>query len=393
MKTLYLECNAGASGDMMLGALAGLLDDPKELETILGSAGIPGIRAEVEKGETFGIAGTRVHVFVDGEEEGHHGHHHHHRSLSNVIGIIEGLNVSEKVREDAVAVYRLIADAEAEAHGVPVDLVHFHEVGALDAVADIVGTCMLIEKLGAERIIASPVRTGFGQVNCAHGLLPIPAPATASLLKGIPAYAGKEEGEFCTPTGAALLKHFASAFTNMPDMIYEKVGYGLGSKKFGIPNMLRAFLGESGDTLPAIDEIVCDIDDMVPEDLGGMVDRLIGEGALDASLKNCIMKKGRPGFELTCLCRKEDTERLSVYILAHTSTRGVRVSGAERYEMLYRFDEVDTEYGRIRVKVSEGFGIRKQKPEFEDVRKAAEAHGVSLGEVRDAVQRESGSRN
>ena len=388
MRMLYLECNAGASGDMMLGALAGLLDNPGELKPMLESAGIPGIRVEVEKGETFGIAGIRVRILVDGEEEGH-GHHHTHRSLSNITDIIKGLDISDGARENAVAVYRLIAEAEAEAHGEPVDLVHFHEVGALDAVADIVGVCMLIEKLSVGRVIASPVRTGFGQVHCAHGMLPIPAPATASLLKGIPSYAGKEEGEFCTPTGAALLKHFASEFTNMPGMAYEKVGYGLGSKKFDIPNMLRAFIGSTGECLPAIDEIVCDIDDMVPEDLGGMVDSLIKEGALDASLKNCIMKKGRPGFELTCLCRKEDTERLSVYILAHTSTRGVRVSGAERYEMLYRFEEIDTEYGKVRVKVSEGFGIRKQKPEFEDIKKAAEAHGVSLNEVRRAVSRNS----
>ena len=387
MRTLYLECNAGASGDMMLGALTALLDDPNELKPMLESAGIPGIRVEIEKGETFSISGTRVRILVDGEEEGHGHHHHHHRSLSNVTDIIKGLDVSDWVKDNAVAVYLLIADAEAEAHGEPVDLVHFHEVGALDAIADIVGVCMLMEKLSVEKIFASPVRTGFGQVQCAHGMLPIPAPATASLLKGIPTYAGKEEGEFCTPTGAALLKHFASEFTNMPHISYEKVGYGLGSKKFDIPNMLRAFLGDSDGLLPAIDEITCDIDDMVPEDLGGIVDSLVAEGALDAVLKNCIMKKGRPGFELSCICRKEDTERLSVYILAHTSTRGVRVSGAERYEMLYRFEERDTEYGRIRVKVSEGFGIRKQKPEYEDLKKAAETHGVSINEVRRAVQK------
>ena len=387
MRMLYLECNAGASGDMMLGALTALLDAPSELKTMLESAGIPGIRVEIEKGETFNIAGTKVHILIDGEEEGHV-HRHCHRSLSNVTDIIKGLEVPDSVKVNATAVYRLIADAEAEAHGEPVDLVHFHEVGALDAIADIVGVCMLMEKLGVSKIIASPVRTGFGQVHCAHGMLPIPAPATASLLKGIPTYAGKEEGEFCTPTGAALLKHFVSEFTNMPHISYEKVGYGLGSKKFNIPNMLRAFIGDSDGLLPAVDEITCDIDDMVPEDLGGIVDRLVAEGALDAVLKNCIMKKGRPGFELSCICRKEDTERLSVYILAHTSTRGVRVSGAERYEMLYRFEEIDTEYGKIRVKVSEGFGIRKQKPEYEDLKKVAETHGVPVSEVRRAVQKD-----
>ena len=203
MKTIYLQCNAGASGDMVVSALAGLLDDPREFVSMIDSAGIPGLTVALEKGEMSAIAGNRVRFFIEGEEEGH-GHHHHHTPVSDVLGLIRKLNVSDRVKEDACAIYGIIAEAEAKVHGKPVDMVHFHEVGALDAVADVVGTCMLIERLSPDHIVSSPLRTGFGEVRCAHGVLPVPAPATALLLKGVPSYAGKVNGEICTPTGAAL---------------------------------------------------------------------------------------------------------------------------------------------------------------------------------------------
>lgn len=385
MRTLYLECNAGASGDMIAGALADLLDDPKDIERMIASANIPGVTARAEREEKFGISGTRVHMTIDGEEEDEH-HHHIHRTLSNVTDIIRGLKVSDRVKEDAVAIYNLIAEAESEAHGKPVDMIHFHEVGALDAVADIVGTCMMIERLGPEQIVATPVRTGFGHVRCAHGVLPVPAPATASVLKGVPSYAGDEEGEFCTPTGAAVLRHFASRFGMMPPMVFDRVGYGIGKKDFRIANFLRAFIGEAEAPMAEIDQIDCDIDDMTPEDLGGIADRLLKEGALDAFGKPCIMKKSRPGSEISCLCRTEDTERLSRYILANTSTIGVRVHRCRRYAMTSRFETCDTEYGQVRVKVSEGFDITKWKPESDDLRRLAEKNGVPVSKVRDAVR-------
>lgn len=393
MRTLYLQCNAGASGDMILGALAHLLDDPEEFGRMINSAGIPGTVTDIERRETFGISGLKVHISIHGQEEGeeHHHHHHHsehhheHHSLSNVLGVIDGLNVSDRVKKDAKEIYNLIAKAESEMHGTTVDLVHFHEVGALDAVADIVGACMLIEKLSPDTIVASPVRVGFGQVHCAHGLLPVPAPATASILKGIPIYAGDEEGEFCTPTGAAILSHFTDRFEQMPAMAFEKVGYGLGSKQFRIANMLRAYLSDDYGELPHIKEINCNIDDMTPEDLGGIIELLLDNNALDAFIAPCIMKKGRPGFALTCLCRESEMDKLAHLILENTSTIGLRVHDCERYAMTSRFETCSTPYGDIRVKVSEGFGIRKRKPEYDDLALAAAKHNVPIGKVRDSV--------
>ncbi len=380
---------------MILGALTDLLKDPSDFKKMIESAGIPGISVSVEQGDVFGISGTKVHISINGVEEGHehehghghaHHHHHEHHTLSNVTDIIRSLNVSEQVKQDACEIYGTIAEAESEAHGVPVDLVHFHEVGALDAVADIVGACMLIERLAPEQILASPVRVGYGQVKCAHGVLPVPAPATASIIKGIPVYAGDEEGEFCTPTGAAILKHFVKKFGQMPTMLYDELGIGLGSKVFRTANMLRAFVGDTGNSLPSIKEIKCNIDDMTSEDIGNIIELLLTKGALDAFIAPCVMKKGRPGFELTCLSRPEDAEELSILILAHTSTIGVRVHDCERYAMSSRFEKCTTEYGEIRIKVSEGFGLRKWKPEYEDVNRAAFENDVTLNEVRNRIR-------
>ncbi len=385
MRTLYFDCGAGASGDMIAGSLADLLDDPAEVGSMISSAGIPGITVKVTGEERSGISGTRVHIIIDGHEEGDE-HHHIHRGLSDIISIIEGLNVSERVRKDASAIYRIIAGAESEVHGKPVDLVHFHEVGALDAVADIVGVCMMIERLDPERILASPIRTGFGQVRCAHGILPVPAPATAYILRDMPCYAGEFEGEFCTPTGAAILKHFAEDFVRMPEMVFDGVGYGIGKKEYAVANVVRTFIGDVASPAPDIDQIDCDIDDMSPEDLGGIVDRLLEEGAVDAYVKPCIMKKSRPGFELTCLSRIKDTERLSAFILRETSTIGVRVHTCMRYTLTSETFTVPTRYGDVRVKVSKGYGITKWKPESDDLRRLAEENGVPVSAVRDAVR-------
>lgn len=395
MKTLYIECNAGASGDMILGALTDLLGNREEFGQTIESLGIPGVKVSAETGESKKITGTKIHITVDGIEEGHgkEGHRHAHRRLSDVLGIINGLNVSDRVKKDASEIYAIVAGAESKAHGVPVDLVHFHEVGALDAVADIVGACLLIEKIDPEEIIVSPVRTGYGQVRCAHGTVPVPAPATADILKGIPVYAGDEEGEFCTPTGAAVLRHFADRFQRMPEMVFDGLGCGIGSREFGIANVLRAYLGNTGNVLPSIKEITCDIDDMTPEDLGGIIGLLLESGALDAFIKPCIMKKGRPGFELTCLCKDENLDKLVRTVLAHTSTRGLRVHECTRYAMESRFDSCRTEYGNIGIKISEGFGLRKWKPEYRDILRAADGNGVTVSDVRNAIKYDPDKRN
>ena len=387
MKVLYLECNAGVSGDMLLGALSDLLDDPKELEEMIASAGIPDVKAIVEKGEKSHISGKRVRIIAAGQEEdGIHEHHIQHRKLQDVLDIIQGLNVSDRVKEDASAIYRDIAEAESKVHGESVAEIHFHEVGMLDAIADIVGNCMLMERLAPEYIISSELRTGYGNVECAHGMLPIPAPATALLLRGIPSYAGDLEGEFTTPTGAALIRHFAEDFGQRPKMVIGDIGIGIGHNDYGIPNIVRAFIGESDTKLFEIYEINCNIDDMTPEDLGSMIDILLEQGALDATISQTIMKKGRPGQKLTCLCRQDDKERLAKLILENTSTIGLRIWKAERFEMSSHMEVCHTQYGDIRVKVSEGYGIRKWKPEHDDLIKASEAHGVTVRDVRAAIR-------
>ena len=274
MKTIYIDCQMGAAGDMLMGALLELVPDQEGFLERLNQAGIPGISVEAQKSVKCGITGTHMSVLVKGEEEesldvsrevkplesehdhkqvhhhhhshGHdHGHHHHsHFSMEDITRIIDSLNVEDKVKEDVKNIYQIIAQAESQVHGRSVAEVHFHEVGAMDAVADITGCAMLFHELGAEKIMASPVTTGYGQVRCAHGILPVPAPATALILQGIPCQAGRIEGELCTPTGAALVKYFAGEYGRMPEMIMEKIGYGMGKKDFEAANCIRAILGE-----------------------------------------------------------------------------------------------------------------------------------------------------
>jgi len=386
MRMLYLECNAGASGDMLLGALSNLLEDPAEIKGMIESLGIPGVEIKVSTREVNHIYGNKVDVLVYGHPEGKYHEHHSHRSLVDVLEIISRLKVPDVVKKHAMKIYEDIATAESEAHNAPVGEIHFHEVGMIDAIVDIVGTCLLIHKLNPDRIVSSPLRTGYGYVECAHGKLPIPAPATASLLKNVPCYAGDIEGEFTTPTGAAIIKHFSREYGQRPRMTIQKVGIGIGEREYTIPNMIRAFMGESEEKLYEIYEINCNIDDMTPEDLGLMIDRLLDEGARDATLSPLIMKKGRPGYRLTCLCRQEDKEKLAKMILTNTSTIGLRIWKAERFEMSSHTEVCHTVYGDIRIKVSKGYGLTKWKPEHDDLVKAAEKHKVSISKVRDSIR-------
>ena len=244
MKTLYFDLSMGAAGDMLTAALLELTEDPEETLGQLNALGIPGVRFEAEKQERKGVSGTYMRVTVQGEEEDGH-HHHHHSTLTDIRGILDHLRASAAVKEQAGAVYERIARAEAEVHGRPVTQVHFHEVGAMDAVADVSAVCFLLEKLGADAILASPVHTGYGKVHCAHGILEVPAPATALLLQGIPREKGDVEGELCTPTGAALVGRFVSRYGDCPERRLIRQGTGLGKKDFPRPNCLRAFLLEA----------------------------------------------------------------------------------------------------------------------------------------------------
>lgn len=381
MKTLYLECQMGAAGDMLMAALLELLPDSKQFIHTMNQLGLPGVQVTTEKAATCGISGTHVTVTVHGEEETAHCHCHAHSTMADICHAIDGLPVSDAVRAKAKAVYQRIADAESAVHGVPVDAVHFHEVGAWDAVTDVVGVCLAMEQLSPDRVVVSPVHVGSGTVRCAHGVLPVPAPATALLLQGVPIYGGCVQGELCTPTGAALLGEFADEFGEMPMMTVKKIGYGIGSKKFDRPNCVRAFWGKTDTPAEAVTEIICNLDDMTGEAVGFATELLLEAGALDVFTTPIGMKKSRPGIMLTCICHPADRDRMTALLLRHTTTLGVRYRDCSRAAMNRYSETVDTPYGPVRIKHAEGWGIHKAKPEYEDVAKAAKIYGLRLDEV------------
>jgi len=393
MKTLYIECNMGAAGDMLLASLAELTGDVKACEEKLNSIGIPDVTYEFEKSVKCGIEGTHAHVAVHGVEEDEHmhehahehevhehhhdhehehDHHHHHTHMSDIENIINGLNVSDKVKSDALAVYGLIAEAESKAHGKPITDIHFHEVGTMDAVADIVGVCVLLEQISPAKIVVSPLATGFGSVRCAHGILPVPAPATASIIEGIPTYSGDVEGELLTPTGAALLKHFADSFGTRPVMAIEKTGYGMGKKDFAKANMLRTFIGEADNESDKVVEMKFNVDDMTGEEIGYATGVLMDSGALDVFTTSVYMKKNRPGILFTVLVKLEDKEKFAKLIFENTTTIGIRYNEMERFKLKRREEKAMTKYGEVSFKVSEGFGVTKTKPEYDDVKGIAD---------------------
>ena len=461
MKLLYLDCGMGAAGDMLGAALAELLpDDARDAFTSeLNAAGIPGVRVSLDPSVKCGITGTHLTVTVNGteEKEGGHSHHDHqhdhahdhshshdhqhdhshehshshdhhhdhshehshshdhhhdhsHRSLHDIHHIIDDLKLPEAVRTDILAVYRLIAEAESKAHDKPVSEIHFHEVGTMDAIADIASVCLLLHKLAPDQIIASPIHVGSGQVKCAHGILPVPAPATAYILKDIPIYSGSIQGELCTPTGAALLKHFVTRFDQMPLMTPASTGYGMGTKDFPAANCVRAILGESfAENQPeTICELSCNVDDMTGEDIAFAIETLLQNGALDAFTVPCTMKKGRPGVLVTVLCKDPDQKQMTKLILQHTTTLGVRSTIKKRWALSRtesetvipddvlanvtapdmsaesKVQELKTTGNdcTIRSKTSTGFGITRNKYEHDDLEKIARTYGLTLAQVR-----------
>ena len=437
MKTLYLECNMGAAGDMLTAALLELHPDPQGFVERMNRLGLPGVVFAAQPAVKCGITGTQVSVTVGGEEEeshdvplhshvhetaqdeahpghahdhvhghdhehthahehehshGHehsheHGHgHHHHAGMGDIRHILSHLDIPQPVRQDAKAVYQLIAQAESHAHGRPVEEIHFHEVGTLDAVTDVVAVCWLLHDLAPEQVVASPVHVGCGQVRCAHGILPVPAPATAYILQGVPTYGGSVQGELCTPTGAALLKHFVQRFGPSPVMRVEKTGYGMGKKDFEAANCVRAMLGQTQEESAAIAQLACNLDDMTPEALGFAQERLWEAGALDVTTAPIGMRKNRPGVQLTCLCRLEAREKLVSVLFAHTTTLGVRESLCARYTLARSQRTVETEHGPVRVKEARGWGVTREKPEYEDVANIAREHGLTLDQVKELLQ-------
>jgi hypothetical protein len=424
MKTLYLECAMGAAGDMLTAALLELCPEPEKMVEKLGGLGIPGVEYHLERTEKCGIQGSHMRVLVQGQEEHSHDHvhhehthehehehthehahehehehthehthehehhhTHHHASMADIEALIGGLPVSETVRENALAVYQLIAQAEAQAHGKPVSEIHFHEVGTMDAVADVVAVCALLEELAPEKIVVSPIQVGTGHVHCAHGILPVPAPATAYILRDVPIYSGSIQGELCTPTGAALLKHFAGEFGSMPVMRVEKIGYGMGTKDFPVANCVRAMLGSTEDLSDRVLELQCNLDDMTPEDIGFATERLLEAGALDVYTTPIQMKKNRPGTLLSCLILPQDRQRFVELLFRHTTTLGVRETEHRRAILDRKTTEKNTPYGAVKVKVASGWGVRREKMEYEDLQRIAREQDLSLAELRKTIGR------
>lgn len=301
--------------------------------------------------------------------------------MHEIAHIVHHLPVSDKVKADILAVYSLIAEAESHAHGVPVTEIHFHEVGTMDAVADVTAVCLLMEKIGPGQVIASPVHVGSGQVRCAHGILPVPAPATAYILRDVPLYGGETRGELCTPTGAALLKHFVTRFGSMPVMKTTAIGYGMGKKDFPAANCVRALLGETESAGDYITELNCNVDDMTGEALGFAMEELFAAGALDVYTVPIGMKKSRPGTLLCVMCRAEDKEKMVRLLFRHTTTIGIRENVYRRYTLERTVETVQTPYGDIRRKTSTGYGVTRQKYEYEDLARAARENDVSVSEV------------
>ncbi len=397
MKTLYIECKMGAAGDMLTAALLELVDDKDEALKELNKIGIPEVTYTASSADKCGINGTHVTVSINGVEEeiehshhdehnlNHEHHHHSHSSLADITHIIEHLAINDEVKKHGIEIYNSIAEAESAVHGEPVSEIHFHEVGTMDAIADVIAVCYLINKLQVKNIIVSPINVGSGTVKCAHGILPVPAPATALLLKGLPTYNGTVESELCTPTGAAILKHFGKEFKSMPTMTTEKIGYGIGKKDFPVANCVRIFLG---DTIGSTDEIIelnCNIDDMSGEDLGFALDAIYESGAREAFFTPVQMKKNRPGVLLTVITTTTDKDAVVKSIFANTTTIGIREKICNRFILDRKIETINTPLGPVRVKKSSGYGVQKSKVEFDDLSKIAKEKGLSLTEVRTTI--------
>ena len=463
MKVLYLDLGMGAAGDMLSAALLELFPKEERAEIVakLNALGIPKVVYEAEPSVKCGISGTHMSVKVDGAEEtsedvhehahehthehchdhehhhdldhlhdhdhehhhehehAHGGHTHSHNNMAGIAHIVnDHMELGEAVKQDVLAVYGLIAEAESHAHGVDVSEIHFHEVGNMDAVADVTAVSYMLSLLKPDRIIVSPVNTGSGQVRCAHGIMPVPAPATAYLLKGVPSYDNGVKGELLTPTGAALIRHFADSFGKRPAMTIDSIGYGMGRKDFEAANCVRAIMGEANDVQTestdkleasellesesdkglkhnydeaftgTVVELAANIDDMSAEELGYAFERLLAEGALDVWTESALMKKNRPGAVLKLLCREGAKDAMVSALFRYTSTIGVRESLMKRYTLKREMHEYDTSLGKIRSKHVSGYGAEREKLEYDDIAAIAKEREISIASARRLAEEE-----
>src|SRR6266436_6643951 len=383
MKTLYFDCFAGASGDMILGALISAGVEPRQLIGQLELLGVGGWQLAFEKVDRSGISAIYARVKT--------AHEHAHRHLSDIHKIINESRLPDGVKGRAARIFSLLAQAEARVHNEPIEKIHFHEVGALDAIIDICGAAIGFELLGIERFVSSPLRVGTGMIEMAHGRFPIPPPAVAELLKRKPIYAGDVEGEFVTPTGAAIISTVCDEFGPLPSMKIDANGYGAGARDHqNLPNVLRVFVGETESTTVADETLLMietNIDDMSPQLFGYVVDRALEMGALDCYLTPTQMKKNRPGVQLSILCRPDGREKFLQLLFAETTTIGARSYEVRRRALPRETVRVETRFGLIDVKVaSVNNGTVNAMPEFEQCRAAAQQFGVALREVQEAAR-------
>jgi uncharacterized protein (TIGR00299 family) protein len=428
MRIAYLECFSGISGDMFLGALVDAGVPPRVLEETVAALGLEA-RLEISRVVRSGISATKVDVYVHGEKDlpreefwarqlehehlhEQHGHsqaspgessragapalHEHARGLTEIREIISAASISEGAKQSAIAIFEALGAAEAKIHDTSVESVHFHEVGAVDAMVDIVCAAVGAEALGVEEIICSPLNVGGGIVTCAHGTFPVPAPATVELLKDAPVYSSGLQAELVTPTGAAIVKTLASRFAAFPEMKIEKSGYGAGSRDFpGHPNVVRLTIGESASnalaakTAPGtVTVLEANLDDLNPQVFGYVMDRLFEEGALDAFALPVQMKKNRPGTLLTVLCKPEDASRLTQLVFSETTTLGVRRRDEMRQTLARRWENVRTPWGEVRIKIASMNGtVTNYAPEYDDCRRIAAEHHVPLKTVMQEAAR------
>jgi uncharacterized protein (TIGR00299 family) protein len=385
MRTLYFDCFAGISGDMTLGALVAAGASARELKERLALLDLPGYEIEFEKVDRSGIGATRAIVKLTREE-------HHHRHLSDIRRIIEGSRLGDAIKERALKIFGRLAEAEARVHDVPVENIHFHEVGAVDAIVDVVGACVGFELLGVERFAASALHVGSGTVEMAHGRFPVPPPAVAELLRGAPVYSTDIRGELVTPTGAAILATLCESFGRLPPMRVEATGYGAGTREYeNFPNVLRVMVGEAVERAGAADEellmLETNVDDVSPQVLGHLLERAFECGALDCFYTQAQMKKNRPGVLVSVLCRPSEREALLELLFDETPTLGVRSYAVSRRALEREAVTVETEFGTIAVKVGRHKGrVVSATPEYEQCREAARARGVPLRVVQDAAR-------
>lgn len=440
MKTLYLDIFSGISGDMFVGALLDLGVDGCELERQLSKIGISGYHIHIRRAQKSGIDGIKFDVHVQDQGAGqpehaasHHHHHHHdghghshdhhehshgdhsnqtsqvhdhsgHRNFDTIKRLITTSDLSPWVKERSIAVFVRIAQAEGKIHGKPAEHVHFHEVGAVDSIIDVVGACLALEMLGKPRVFASHVVEGTGWIQCAHGTFPVPAPATLEILaaRGIPVTQNDEPSELVTPTGAALLAEFVEHFGPMTNLIPHKIGFGLGTRENRTrPNVLRAILGETAPDQccqpshdwesDSISVLETNLDDVTPEIVGAFVELALGQGALDVYHAPVVMKKNRPGIVLTVLCKQEDADRFCELVLRETTAFGVRRQICDRRKLRREMKTVPTQFGDVTVKIGSLDGQTVQvSPEFESCKSVARAAKVSIKNVYEAVIRAAG---